>query len=52
MSCETCEMIQVENEQGRPVPGYYVRAGNGNVQLVGCSEHVRIVIEAYRIGVE
>lgn len=48
MSCEECEAVQTAAEAGEPIPGYYVRVGNGNVQIVGCDDHVRLLLIAVR----
>lgn len=47
MSCERCNTAQ---ELRGPELGkhYYVRVDNGNVELVGCDEHVKEVVEMIR----
>lgn len=49
MSCEACNIMQ---EIRSPELGkhWYVRVGNGNVEIVGCEEHVKDIIAYVRMG--
>lgn len=44
MSCQKCETIQSTPD----APKYYLRAGNGNLEIVGCSAHFQVLRLAYR----
>jgi hypothetical protein len=48
MGCKRCEDFQVLRDAGGELPSYYVRVGAGNVELVGCPEHVGELIEQLR----
>lgn len=43
MSCRACEDDAVTA---------YIRVGNGNVEVVGCTDHLRLLIERNRSAIE
>jgi len=43
MSCEDCNKVQ---EEGIQIA--YVRIENGNVAVIGCEKHLKILIEKLR----
>jgi hypothetical protein len=45
MSCDKCEQIQ---EDGKLKA--YIRIGNANVEIVGCQDHLRDLIDLVRLG--
>ena len=42
MTCPACEARQ---ETTRPAGRYFVRVGNANVELVGCTQHVAELVD-------
>ena len=47
MSCESCRKIQeITLNENQPIA--YVRIENGNVAIVGCEKHLKILINKLR----
>ena len=42
MTCKECEAAQIENIH------YFVRIENANVMVLGCRDHVKILLERLR----
>jgi len=49
MSCKDCDDLQDRVDYDGP--SYFIRIGNGNVQLLGCEKHVRLFIQQYNATV-
>ena len=47
MTCDECEK-QIEQAFMTGSPVYYIRVGKANVAVLGCQEHVRMLIEKLR----
>lgn len=43
MSCQRCDAGEIET---------FVRVGNGNVKIVGCHEHLQVLLEQNRRGTQ
>lgn len=55
MTCRACDRAEADvvGEDDEPAPGaYYVRVGVGNVRLIGCPEHVAMLVHDLRTGRE
>jgi hypothetical protein len=48
ISCDKCETRQELSIVPFTDNEVFVRIGNGNVELVGCEEHVRMLLEKLR----
>lgn len=48
MACEACEFAQQHICDDEEAKRFYVRVGDGNVELVGCETHVRKAVLAIR----
>ena len=51
MSCERCELEQELRGPEQGLTQVFVRAGTGNVELVGCREHVAELVSKLRLVV-
>lgn len=51
MTCEECEIIQnlaLNKNLPDSVPIAYIRIGNSNVAIIGCTKHCKELIEKLR----
>ena len=52
MSCEECSKVQEDafdsDRRLRSIPIAYIRIETGNIAIVGCEKHLKILIERLR----
>jgi hypothetical protein len=50
MSCRDCEAVQDRADRREPHFEAYIRIGTGSIRVLGCIDHVRLLLEQLHRG--